>query len=285
MDKSIVQVGEKVTATFSIDWLDQEGGWIGLFEKGAGDADYITYKKYSFSNKVLTDNTFEVVMDTPGDYEFRMFKDYYGTYKLATSGRIEVVPREEKQGEDSKARFNTLTGEVWVLSPPEMIWRPANANGLGAITTFDKQAEANAWIHSGSPSTLNHETVIVLQVGNPMMVLNTVSQEIDPGLGTKPTIIGGRTLLPIRAVIEALGGSVGWVGSEKKVTLMLGATTMELWINQKTAKVNGQTKSLDVAPTTINGRTIIPVRFVAENFGAGVEWSSSNSKIYITYYP
>lgn len=42
------------------------------------------------------------------------------------------------------------------------------------------------------------------------MTVNGVTREIDPGRGTSPVIVNGRTLLPIRAIIEALGGSVAW---------------------------------------------------------------------------
>jgi len=60
--------------------------------------------------------------------------------------------------------------------------------------------------------------VITLQIGNPTMTVDGVEQPID-GDGTSPVIQGGRTLLPIRAVIEAMGGAVEWDEATQTVTL------------------------------------------------------------------
>ncbi|MCD6426779.1 MAG: fibronectin type III domain-containing protein, partial [Caldisericaceae bacterium] len=62
---------------------------------------------------------------------------------------------------------------------------------------------------------------ITLQPGNPYMTVNGVKQEIDPGRGTKPVIIPkwSRTVVPIRAIVEALGGTIEWDGKERKVTI------------------------------------------------------------------
>jgi len=56
------------------------------------------------------------------------------------------------------------------------------------------------------------KTVITLQPDNSYMTVNNVSQEIDPGRGTKPVIIPAwsRTVVPIRAIVEALGGTIEW---------------------------------------------------------------------------
>ena len=128
------------------------------------------------------------------------------------------------------------------------------------------------------------QTVIVLQIGKTSFTINGVAKALD-----SPSIIeNGRTLLPIRAVIEALGGTVGWDATEKKVTVTLGSTTIELWISKNTARVNGITKPIDssnpkVVPEIINGRTMLPLRFVAENLGCDVNWNGTTNTITITY--
>ena len=117
------------------------------------------------------------------------------------------------------------------------------------------------------------------------MVVDTIRKEIDPGKGTTPLIVSGRTILPIRAVIEALGGTVDWIGAEQKVTVTLKDKKVELWIGKKTILVNGVSKTMDVVPQIIKGRTMLPVRFVAENLGAGVQWDGKTQEAYITYIP
>jgi len=130
--------------------------------------------------------------------------------------------------------------------------------------------------------------VLNLTIGNPYLLVNLVPQEIDPGRGTTPVIKNGRTLVPIRAIVEALGGTAVWDPTEKKVTVTLGSTTIELWIGKNTARVNGIDTLIDpdnskVVPEIINGRTMLPLRFVTENLGCQLRWDPNTKTIMITY--
>ena len=130
------------------------------------------------------------------------------------------------------------------------------------------------------------ETVIILQIGNTTFTINGQSRTLD----SPPVIKNNRTLLPIRAVVEALGGTVGWDETERKVTVILGSKTIELWIGKSIAKVNGIDTPIDAAnskvvPEIINSRTMLPLRFVAENLGCTVEWDGTTKTITITYQP
>ncbi|MGC9001012.1 copper amine oxidase N-terminal domain-containing protein, partial [Caldisericum sp.] len=83
-------------------------------------------------------------------------------------------------------------------------------------------------------------------------------------------------------------GTVSWDGVARKVTITLSSNTIELWIGKNTATVNGITKPIDstnskVVPEIINGRTMLPLRFVAENLGADVQWDGTTKTITITY--
>ena len=125
--------------------------------------------------------------------------------------------------------------------------------------------------------------IIILQINNKYMTVNGVKKEIDPGRGTVPVIIKGRTLVPIRAIIEELGGTIDWDGNAKKVTIKFKTKKIELWIDKTIAKVDGTIKELDVAPQIINGRTMLPVRFVTEELGCIVDWNDKTKTITITY--
>ncbi len=130
--------------------------------------------------------------------------------------------------------------------------------------------------------------VINLQIGNPYMIVNGDSQEIDPGRDTKPVIENSRTLVPIRAIVESLGGSIEWEEKERKVTIMFANKTIELWIGKSIAKVNGVDTPIDsanpkVVPVIINSRTMLPLRFIAENLGCKVNWEASSQTITIIY--
>ncbi len=131
---------------------------------------------------------------------------------------------------------------------------------------------------------------IKLQIGNPTMTVNGVKMEIDPGRGTKPFIINGwnRTVVPIRAIIEAIGGDIGWEPKDRMVWIILNTTTINMWINNPQAKVNGTPVWIDpsnhtVSPIIANNRTFIPVRFVAESLGCDVYWDATTKTVTIIY--
>nr|WP_312038105.1 LamG-like jellyroll fold domain-containing protein [Pelotomaculum terephthalicicum] len=83
--------------------------------------------------------------------------------------------------------------------------------------------------------------------------------------------------------MEAMGGTMGWTASESKVTIGYQGTSIDLWIGQNTARVNGQEKALDVAPfVSATGRTMLPLRFVTESLGSQVQWDGATQSITIT---
>ncbi|MEM3385958.1 MAG: copper amine oxidase N-terminal domain-containing protein, partial [Nitrososphaeria archaeon] len=81
---------------------------------------------------------------------------------------------------------------------------------------------------------------------------------------------------------------VSWDGTQKKVTVSLGSNTIELWIGKSSALVNGIDTPIDssnpkVVPEIINGRTMLPLRFVAESLGCDVQWDGTTKTITLTY--
>ena len=127
-------------------------------------------------------------------------------------------------------------------------------------------------------------TVLKLQIGNKTMYINDSPVELD----VAPVITERRTLLPIRWIAEPLGASVSWNSTEKKVTIMLKNSTIELWIGKYLAKVNGVEKQIDpdnskVVPIIINGRTMLPVRFVSESLGCQVDWDGTTQTVTVIY--
>jgi len=131
-------------------------------------------------------------------------------------------------------------------------------------------------------------TVIKLRINDPKMYVNGTLKEVDPGRGTTPIIKDSRTLLPVRSVVESLGGTVDWDGTTRKVTIKLNGKTIEMWINKPVAKVNGISKQIDpsnkyVKPIIVNGRTMLPIRFVSESLGAYVEWFGDTKEVLIVY--
>ena len=124
---------------------------------------------------------------------------------------------------------------------------------------------------------------ILMEIGKNTMNVNGTVLEIDPGRGTEPVISDGRTLLPIRAAIEAMGGSVGWDAEESKVSISALKHNVEMRIGSKDMSADGESKEMDIAPEIMNERTMLPLRFVAENIGCQIEWIGSTKQIVIVY--
>jgi outer membrane protein assembly factor BamB len=170
--------------------------------------------------------------------------------------------------------FNDVEG----YQTPESIQKEV---GEGDIVTFSGE-----YIKLPEPK----KTKIILQIGNPYMTVNGEKKEVDPGRGTAPIIIAewSRTVLPIRAIVEALGGTISWDGKERKVTILFYGNVINLWIDKNSAEVNGKyylidSGNPDVTPIIKNSRTMVPVRFVAEAMGCTVKWNPDTKEITIIF--
>ncbi|WP_165845010.1 stalk domain-containing protein [Candidatus Cryosericum terrychapinii] len=132
-----------------------------------------------------------------------------------------------------------------------------------------------------------NESTIVLTIGNKYMTINGTKREIDPGRSTVPVIQNGRTLVPIAAIIEALGGKVTWAASARTATVTLGDTELVLAIGGPTAYVNGKSTPIDtdtkVTPVIVNDRTMLPFRFVAEQLGGTVQWNAATRTVVLHF--
>ena len=99
---------------------------------------------------------------------------------------------------------------------------------------------------------------------------------------TQPQLIGGRTMVPLRAIFEALGATVNWDEDTQTVTSYNEAYLVKCTIGKNEMNVNNEIKMMDVAPMTINDRTLVPARFVAEAFDCKVDWDADKLTVIIT---
>jgi len=152
--------------------------------------------------------------------------------------------------------------------------------GEAELTTTPSTGEDT----NSTPSTpVAAKNVISMRIGDQYMMVNGVRQEIDPGRGTVPIIINSRTLLPIRAIVEAMGGTISWDEETRTITLAANGHSVTMWMDRTNIVVDGISMTMDVAPVSINDRTMVPVRFAAENLGCEVAWIADNNEVIITY--
>jgi hypothetical protein len=94
------------------------------------------------------------------------------------------------------------------------------------------------------------------------------------GLDTPPVIKDGRVLVPVKALAQAFGAEVAWDPDLRTITIVKGEITLVLTLESKTVTVNGEPVELDVSAKSMNGRTVVPLRFIAEQMGLKVSWDS-----------
>jgi len=132
-----------------------------------------------------------------------------------------------------------------------------------------------------------YKTVIELAPGMDIYTVNGETKFWD----ATPYIKNGRTLVPIRHLAEAIGFKASWDFDDpanKMVFIFKADQDPEkdkehpfilLIIGQPTAMVNGNLVALDVAPEILNGRTMVPLRFVVETLGYKVEWLGNTIRL------
>ncbi len=96
-----------------------------------------------------------------------------------------------------------------------------------------------------------------------------------------PTIIDGRTLVPVRGIFEALGATVEWDQATKTASSTLGKDSVSLTLGSNIMKKNNEDITLDVPATIIDGRTLVPARAIAEAYGCTVNWVNYTREVHV----
>ncbi|MBE6572215.1 MAG: copper amine oxidase N-terminal domain-containing protein [Ruminococcaceae bacterium] len=147
----------------------------------------------------------------------------------------------------------------------------------GTVTLEPGETEVE-WVAGQQPVKAEEKTEIKLTIGKAEITTNGEAKALD----VPAQIIDSRTMVPLRAIFEALGASVEWDDATKTVTSVKGDTTVKLTIGQASINVNGADKALDVPAQIVDSRTLVPVRAIAESFGCEVGWDDPTKTVTIT---
>jgi hypothetical protein len=113
------------------------------------------------------------------------------------------------------------------------------------------------------------EDLVRLNIGLDTYTITDTADNVDDiTMDVLPIIQENRTLLPVRFMAYALGASVNWNEETSEVTLGLNGTNLTFAIGETVA-------GMDIPAQIINDRTMVPLRFISEFFGANVEWDEN----------
>lgn len=98
----------------------------------------------------------------------------------------------------------------------------------------------------------------------------------------QPVIIDNRTMVPMRVIFEELGADIQWNGATRTITATRDGVVVRTTVGERVIEVNGNRITMDVAPMIIDGRTLVPVRFVSEALDAEVDWYTAGRTVFIT---
>lgn len=118
--------------------------------------------------------------------------------------------------------------------------------------------------------------------GNNITVMVNGKQVVSD---TPAVIVSGTTMLPFRAIFNALGvddNSIKWNQSSKSIEVRSGGKYIFLVIGNPGAVLDDKLITLNAAPYIENGRTMVPVRFVSESLGADVQWDQKTKTVTVT---
>ncbi|MCK5848610.1 MAG: SBBP repeat-containing protein [Caldisericia bacterium] len=218
---------------------------------------------------------------------------------------------QNKGKKSSLLSVDVSSNESWIKTDSNNITLKPNGKRNISFSLYTNRLSKNKTYHGSIILTSNDpdkpiveipvslkvlpvELLISLQIGNRKAKKECTDGSINETvtLDTPPTIINGRTLVPLRFLAEAFGATLGWDAKAEEIQIRYNDMLIHLWLHRKYGRTYdalieraGKTPekiSLTTPPCIINGRTMVPLRFISETFGAKLDWNGETQTITLT---
>lgn len=302
---------QKVKVYYTTDFPLYDDAWIGVILEGVphgpekeGNDNNVAYQfvsdaKYDSASKKYVDLD---VPDKAGSYTIRMYSSddeevgeelasvalYVGmdappaadTSATTTPGTT-TPAASGTTGTDSTTP-GTAGNPVTIINNTTTINQSTNTttNNANTNTNISGSTIANSNIASNnqtSQTTTNDNSIKVTKYVSVMVNGQPLQSDV------KPFVNGdGRTMLPVRAIAEAVGANVDWDPATQTATLTQGDKVVKVPVGRKTIIVGGSDVPMDTAAVIKDGRTLLPVRPVAEALGVKIDWDAATSTVNIS---
>ena len=254
---------------------------------------------YPDGSDYYTDKVF--LLDIEQYYELREKSDLLGEYYIAEYTQ-QVYDTFLTDGSEQGEPIKESLGNSYFLRTTHLI--PANPRDSGGykpcyVIAANAQRLADAYIEYSygiRPAFYLDEATAQILSGSgteddPYVVDGKKNDSISVYVnGTEltfdvpPMLENDRTLVPMRAIFEALGAEVSWYPEDRTIVAVRGGTTVFMQVDDWYMSVNDEWIALDAPPRIVNDRTLIPLRAVAEAFGAQVGWDEATQTVTVELY-
>ena len=238
-----------------------------------GMADNITCKAEGFIDRNSRDTI---------DLSYAHLNETNQLWLISTGGTKQIAPLNEGPHLQATGIYDETNNVLYYSSTAYTqgyAFSNFRENGLVTVSKF----EATFFEFSMSSGTSAKYKITRMTARLKKLPYVTVSYNNELiSFDQKPVVESGRTLVPLRAIFEKIGAEVAWNEDTQTVSATKDDTSISLTINNTEATKNGQPVALDVPAKVVNGRTLVPVRFVADCFGVGVEWNEDLQRVILS---
>ncbi|MGD0153813.1 MAG: stalk domain-containing protein [Thermacetogeniaceae bacterium] len=126
--------------------------------------------------------------------------------------------------------------------------------------------------------------MVLLYLPLPAICNTAIQVKLDgqaTNLDVKPIIVNGRILVPVRGIFSQMRAFIQWQPENQEVLIARNSIVVKLTVNSDTAFVNDHTVTLDSPAVIVNGRLMVPLRFISESFKADVKWDAQDNTVLI----
>jgi hypothetical protein len=199
---------------------------------------------------------------------------------VSTRSEVEVLLKESKEVLPGLLDFNDGEGTPWLIpkAGENVAWYELGENTV-EIYYKDDVVQNIVFRDTSSSSFSNSFSDIKIIQGDEILSLEFLATDAPP------FIENDYTLVPIRAVAEALNYTVAWDSTAKIINMAQADKMIEMQIDSLEANINGVQDTMPVAPKIVNSRTYVPLRYVTEFFGQNVVWDELPGQRYIWISP
>ncbi|MGE5458914.1 MAG: copper amine oxidase N-terminal domain-containing protein [Methanobacterium sp.] len=201
---------------------------------------------------------------------------------FVNDGRVTFNIEGQSAKTASKIKLSGVSVNVYMtaMAGPVKLSFTKGVNALNE-TGFTARSAGSTVIANCVQPVVEQDSVAEFRINSNIYKVNGIAKVMDAA----PYIKDGRTYVPVRYLAYALGvaeSDVIWDAASRKVLMSKGDRQVELVIGSRTIKVNGAASTMEVAPEIVNGRTMLPARYVAEGLGYVVGWDPGTGTVLIS---